>query len=402
MTRSRGATPRQGPDGRWDFVLDLGVGPDGRRRQARRRGFLTKREAEQELARLRVDAAGGTYVKPGRQTFGEFLTVDWLPSVRATIQPSTFESYERNVRVHVIPRLGGVPLQQLDAPMLNRFYADLLDGGLAGLGGRAGRTKSTGRAGLSPRSVRYVHTIVSRALNDAVVWGRLRQNVAKVASPPAASLAKPPEMVVWDATTLAQFLDVVAADRLGPLFLFLATSGCRRGESLGLRWGDVDLVAGKAVFRQTITSIRGQIHVANRTKTDRARMIDLDPVTVVALRTQRARQAEERLAIGVGYDTSSDLVFADVAGGPLHPERVSQTWRRRVRAHGFPLIKLHALRHGWATLALEAGVDVKIVSERLGHSSTVITQTIYQHAMPNMRTDAANRVAGLIFGNGTE
>jgi integrase len=336
---------------------------------------------------LRVSARRGTYIPPARQTLGEFLTNDWLPAVRATIQRSTHASYTRYLDLHVIPYIGRVGLQQLDAGMLNRLYADLLDHGR-----RDGKP-----GGLSPRTVRYVHTIIGRALREAVAWDRVPRNVAQAAQPPGGAQTAAPEMRTWDSATVAQFLTLVSGDRHQPAWLFLATTGCRRGEALGLRWRDVDLDASKCVVRQTVTVIDHRLVVAPRTKSGKPRPIELDAPTVTALRAVRARQAQERLLLGPAYE-DNDLVFARADGRPQHPEHFSMAFDRRVARYRLPRIRLHDLRHTWATLALTARVDVKIVSERLGHASAKITWDIYQHVTPTMQSNAAETVARLIFG----
>lgn len=382
------SAPRKDPtSGTWWFVVDLPAGGDGRRRQAKRRGFKTKAEAQAALDDLRVGVRRGTYVPPARQTFGSFLVNDWLPAIRSTVEPSTHESYSRYLKLHVIPAIGGVGLQQLDAGILNRLYADLLEHGRRN--GQPG--------GLSPRTVRYIHTIIGRALREAVAWDRLPRNVAQAAQPPGASQAKSPEMKTWDAATLARFLQLVSDDRHQPAWLFLATTGCRRGEALGLRWTDVDLDAGRVVLYQTVSAINHELRIAPRTKSGKPRPIEIDAATVAALRAVRKRQAEERLLLGPGY-VDYGLVFARPDGRPQHPEHFSNAFERRLARYRLPRIRLHDLRHTWATLALQAGVDVKIVSERLGHASAKITWDIYQHVTPTMQADAAETVARLIFG----
>jgi integrase len=385
---SSAAAPRKDPkSGTWWFVVDLPPRADSQRRQAKRRGFRTKAEAQAALDELRVSTRRGMYVAPARQTVGEFLTRDWLPAIRATVEPSTHESYTRYLRLHVIPRIGGIGLQQLDAGALNKFYADLLDHGR--LNGQTG--------GLSPRTVRYIHTIIGRALREAVAWDRVPRNVAQAAQPPSTAQARSPEMRTWDGATVARFLDHVRDDRHHPAWLFLATTGCRRGEALGLRWSDVDLDTGKVVLRQTATAVAHEVRIAPRTKTGKPRPIEIDGSTVGALRGVRARQAQERLLLGPAY-IDNDLVFARPDGQPQHPEHFSMAFDRRVARYRLPRIRLHDLRHTWATLALSAGVDVKIVSERLGHASAKITWDIYQHVTPTMQSNAAETVARLIFG----
>jgi integrase len=381
------APRRDNRSGTWWFVVDLAPTADGKRRQVKRRGFPTKKAAQLALDELRHDSRHGTYVPPARQTLGDYLVDDWLPAIRTTIDRDTLSSYERNVRLHVVPALGGKRLQAIDGPTLNKLYADLLTDGRKD--GRPG--------GLSARSVRYLHTILHRAFRDAVRWRRLPFNPADAADPPSASAAKAPEMKVWTKDELRRFLELMEGDRYQPAFLFLATTGCRRGEAVGLRWSDVNLDAGLVSIRQTLTD-SGFKH---RTKTGKARVIELDARTVAALRSWKAAQAQERLLLGAGYQ-DHNLVFCLADGRPYVPKHFAREFLRRLGRKPFrdelPRIRMHDLRHTWATLALIAGIDVKIVSERLGHSSPMVTWSIYQHVVQGMQTDAAERVASLIFG----
>jgi integrase len=308
--------------------------------------------------------------------------------VRGTLEPSTWSSYRRNVRLHVKAHIGGTRLQALDAAALNRLYGQL-------------------REHLSVRTVRYIHTIVHRALRDAVKWGRLVRNPADASDPPRAKDARAPEMRTWTAAELGHFLDAVQGSRYRAPWLVLATTGMRRDEVLGLRWRDIDLDAGRLSIRQTVTLIDHEIRIAPRTKTGKGRAIDLDATTVAELRAHRARQAQELLLLGMRPDGDT-LAFALPDGRPYNPDRFSRELDRAVERirkaelaanveHVLPRIRLHDLRHMWATLALEAGVPIKIASERLGHSKTAITLDLYTHVSPTMQADAAERVSALIF-----
>ncbi|HLX87464.1 MAG TPA: tyrosine-type recombinase/integrase [Acidimicrobiales bacterium] len=398
--RAASAAPRKDEaTGTWWFVCDLPPGPEGQRRQAKRRGFPTKKSAQEELDRLRNRVATATYVAPKRQTLAEYLTADWLPALRRELAASTWESYDRNVRLHVVPRIGGIQLQKVDGPLLDRFYADLLE---------TGRRLGKQMPGLKPRTVRYIHTILSGAFDYAVRQQRLVINPATRATPPSAASAKAPEMRTWSAQQLRRFLDLCEGDRYYWPFAFLALTGCRRGEVLGLRWRDLDLESApaRASIRQTViplTKATGkgrEGRILPRTKSDKARVIELDAATVAMLRKWNARQKEERMALGAGYG-DHDLIFCRPDGRPYHPEAFSKTFDRRLHQERFaelPTIRLHDLRHTWATLALAAGVDVAIVSKRLGHGSPMTTWQTYQHVVAGMQTDAAEKVAALIFG----
>lgn len=380
---------RDAKNGTWWFVVDLGPGPgpDGRwrdRRQAKRRGFKTRRAAQEVLDNVRVSARQHTYVAPTQQTVSDFLD-EWLVSMEPALEATTHESYARNISLHVKPTLGGLKLQQVDAGSLNRLYAALLRGG-----------RVDGKGGLSPRSVRYIATILHSAFGAAVKWDRLVRNPADAAEPPSARRAKASAMKTWTATELRDFLRAEKDDRHHPIWLFLATTGCRRGEALGLRWVDVDLGRGTATIRQTITVVKGRLHRSNTTKTGDTRVVRLDAGTVAGLKAWKKRQAEERLQRG-GAPADEGLVFAMPDGAPIHPNSLSWRFEQSLRRHGLPRIRLHDLRHTWATLALTEGVHARVVQERLGHSSISVTLDIYSHVNPGLESDAAERVAGLFL-----
>ena len=390
--RNASAVPRRDPKSNtWGFVVDVDDGPDGTRRQARRRGFPTKRTAQQELDRIRASVANQTYIAPRRQTFAEYIREDWLPVVKLNRKPSTYESYERNLRVHVLPRIGGLQLSDIRPDLLDRMYAELRNSG------HRGHNRGSE---LSIRSTRYVHTIIRKALEDAVRKGRLVRNPADAADPPTARRVKKAakdSMCTWSTSELEDFLRRSEGNRYQPAWLFLATTGCRRGEAVGLRWCDVDIDRGTVSIRQTITAISHRIHVDLGTKTDDGRTLELDTRTVAALKGWKARQAHEKLLMGRGY-RDGDLVFCHPDGRPYHPERFSREFDRMVERLGCRRITVHDLRHTWATLALKAGVQLKVVSERLGHATTAVTADIYSHVLPGMQSDAAETVAKLIFG----
>jgi integrase len=402
MTTKRRATSaaphKDETTGRWEFWVDVPPGADGKRRLVHRRGFSTKKAAQEELDRIRGQARTNSYTAPKRQTLGSYLVDDWLPAKRAQLAASTWESYRRNIRLHIVPRIGGVQLSQVDGVVLDRLYADLL---------AEGRHLGHQSPGLGNRTVRYISTILSGSFDDAVKSKRMAVNpVSQVTGLPSASEARAPEMRTWSGAQVRQFLKLCEGDRYYYPFAFLALTGCRRGEALGVRWADIDWARKTVAIRQTVipltkaSGVGREGRILPRTKTDRARVVELDAATVAMLRTWRARQAEERLMMGSGFQ-DNDLVFCRPDGAPYMPESFSKTFDRRLRQPRYtelPTLRLHDLRHTWATLALAAGVDVTIGARRLGHGSPATTWATYQHVVTGMQADAAEKVAALIFG----
>jgi integrase len=342
------------------------------------KSFKTKKEAEAYLRRQVVQVEDGVHVRPSRETLRDYVEDAWLPSLDALVaggklRQTTALSYSTMARLHVLPRIGGTRLTAIDAPLLNRLYADLL---------REGRRD--GKGGLSTTTVHLVHVTISRALKDAVKWGRLARNPAQVADPPQAKNA---EKQVWSADQLHAFLDFTRTERLGALWHLLATTGIRRGEAAGLTWEDVNLEAAELTIRRARVVVDYQV-VESGPKTEKGRRtIALDPGTVATLRRYRAAQAEERLSWGPAYEDTG-LVFTREDGSGLHPERITQGFARLVKRSGLPTLTVHGVRHSYATALADAGVPIDVISKRLGHSGISITADLYRH-----RTDQSDRAA---------
>lgn len=177
-------------------------------------------------------------------------------------------------------------------------------------------------------------------------------------------------------------------------------TGMRRGEVLGLRWRDLDLDRARLSVRQTLVAVGYEV-VRSTPKSHNARVIDLDAATVEQLRAHQVRQKAERAEWGADYN-DQDLVVAKESGEPIHPHTFSQAFERLVEKAGLRAIRLHDLRHTHASLALKAGVPVKVISERLGHESPAFTLKQYAHVIPGMQAEAAAQVAGLVDRPGAD
>lgn len=367
--------------GSWAFRVDAGVHPEsGKRRQVLRQGFATKKEAQLALAKLLDAADKNAVVTRSTMQLGEYLD-EWLANQRNHLRATTLRSYEIAVQ-RINRRIGRIQLQALTPMQIEKFYKDLLaDGG------------STGKA-LAPKTVKNTHVVLRKALADAERLGLVPRNAASAARGPTAHR---PEFDTWSSDDLRAFFDATKDHRLRCAFVALATTGMRRGELLGLRWRDVDLDAAQVSIVQTLTTVKWE-PIVTATKTQRSRRtIYLDTFTVEALRGHRKRQREDQLAAGPAWDSSHDLVFRDELGGLVHPDWFSREFKSLVQNAGLREIRLHDLRHTYATLALKTGVHPKIVSERLGHATVGITLDLYSHVTPGIARDAAQAVASTIF-----
>jgi integrase len=376
---ARGSVRKRGST--WTVVVDVGPDPvTGRRRQKSKGGFRTRKAAEAGLRELSAAVDGGRYVERSTTTVGDYLD-EWLEVVQPRLRPTSWSSYRQAV-AHIKGRIGAVPLQSLVPLEVENLYKELL-----ATRGRQGRP-------LSPKTVRGVHVVLRKALADAERLGLVVRNAAAAAKPPVPSKH---EHTTWTAEQLARFLRSLEGERLSAAFVLLATTGMRRGEALGLRWSDVALEAARLSIVQTITTVRDKM-VITPPKTARSRrLVSLDPETVAALRDHRRRQNEERLRVGEAWSGDGDFVFTNEIGEPVHPSALSRLFVSSVRRAGLPTIRLHDLRHTYATVALGAGVHPKIVSERLGHATISVTLDLYSHVTPAIDAEAAALVASKIF-----
>jgi integrase len=207
-----------------------------------------------------------------------------------------------------------------------------------------------------------------------------------------------PELDVWTTSELGRFLNNVRGDRLAALYIVAAVTGMRRGELVGLRWRDLDLEARTLKVRRTIVQYGREVWEKEpKSARSRRTYANVDERAVAALRAHRKHQASERLAAGPAW-VGSGRVFTDELGRDLKPDSVTRGMERLVRLAGLPKLTPHGLRHTFATVGLESGVDVVYVSELLGHASPVVTMVVYQHTRPERLADANRRIAQALLG----
>jgi len=364
----------------WGVVANRDRDPlTGNRRRTRHGSYKTRSEAQAALRRILTEIDSGVFVERTDLTVGEYISNVWWPAHRPTIRPNTGASYDRVLGAHILPGLGRVRLQKLTPAMLTGFY------------GRLSTGEDSMREPLSSKSVRHVHVIVRRALADAVLWGYLSKNPADAAKPPRVEKTK--KFKTWTAPQLRRFLDHVGGTGWEALFTLLATTGMRRSEAIGLWWADIDLDGYRLSIVRTYLNVGGTPAVSEPKTGSSARSISLDIHTVEVLRNHRRHAVEQALATGM---VMSDFVFAD-NGMPIKPDRVTRTFTRLSKEAGLPHIRLHDLRHTWATLALRNGVHPKIVQERLGHANISTTLNTYSHVTEGMQAEAAEEIANLIL-----
>jgi integrase len=366
-------TFRQRSDGTWEARVRLA---DGTRKSIYGK---TRKIVSDRLTQIQTDQRKGLPVVAEKETTGDYLTRWLTDTAKHTVRPSTFESYERLVRKHVIPHIGKVKLARLSAQDLSRLYSSLLD------------------QGLSPRTVQYVHAIIHRALKQALRWSLVARNVAELVDAP-----RPVRKEIRPLSTeqSVRFLEATESDRMHALYVVALTTGMRQAELLGLRWADLDWSRGAIAVRQQAIRTKATGMVFTEPKTAKGkRSIALPGIALDALRAHRIRQNEERLALGSVW-ADNDLVFPSETGTPIERQNLMRRsfWPALDRA-GLPRIRFHDLRHTAATLMLSQGVHPKVVQERLGHTTIGVTLDVYSHVLPDMQAEAADKL-DQVFGWG--
>lgn len=374
-----GNVSRRG-NGEWEYRFEAGADPlTGRRRRITKSGFATKREAVRAMHEAINAHVQGRLVRRNRRSVADFLN-EWHAAIRGALRATTWTNYRDYLDAYVIPVIGDTPLQDLTAVRLNLLYSHLLE---------RGRVKSPG--GLAPKTVQNVHRMLHRALRDAVKWGQLPRNYAEDAEPPRVGRPRPK---VWSTTQLGRFVEAVREDRFYALWLLVATTGLRRGELAGLRVGDIDFETRTVSPSAPRVVVAGYALQSEAKTSSGVRNLALDPDTLRALREYVETWARERHLLG--QDT--ELLFVRPDGRPLHPDTITSLFHEHCRRAGLSRIRLHDVRHSYATAALKAGIPAKVISERLGHSTAAFTLQTYTHVIPGMDATAADTVAQLILG----
>lgn len=359
-----GSIYKRESDGRWAGVITV----DGGKRKYFY-GKTRKEVAEKMKVGLRDQQQGALVTSPD-QPFGQFLS-RWLEdSVKPSVKIKTFENYSRQVRVHIGPSLGNVRLSKLSAQHLQRFYRQMLD------------------LGLASGSVERQHSIIHRALSQALSWNLVARNVADLADPPRPN---PKEMLPLSSEQAAQFLKAARSDRFFALYCLAISTGMRQAELLGLTWPDVEFGSATLHVHQQLIYSPGLGFSFSEPKTAKSRRaIDIPAFAVEALREHRKRQLEDRLKTGSLWE-DHDLVFANEVGRFVERGNlVRRSFLPLLEKAGLPRIRFHDLRHTAATILLKQGTHPKVVQERLGHSSISVTMDVYSHVLPSMQREAAD------------
>jgi integrase len=364
----------------WIVRIFQGRDENGKRRYVNKTIHGTKKSAEKYLTAKLRDKDLGINIEPASESLDKYLE-KWLESVvRSRVREATFDDYKYLLDRYVSPSLGAIKLCDIRSIDIQKVYGDML-----------------GEKELSARTVRMTHAVLSSAMKQAVRWHMLPRNPCEFVDLPRMARK---EMQALSPEDASRFLEAAREDKLGIVLSFALATGMRPEEYLALKWSDLDLHAGNVTVRRTLVWRKGGGWYFGEPKTSRSRRTMPIPRSLVAeLADHRRKQAESRLKKGADYQ-NNDLLFASGEGTPI-------LLRNLVRRHFQPLLtraklsptlRLYDLRHSCATLLLSAGENPKVVSERLGHASIVLTLDTYSHVLPSMQQAATEKLERILYG----
>lgn len=363
-------------EGRYTAGFDPGTGKQNQRSVTGK----TQKEVAQKLKAITASIDAGTYTTPSKMTVGEWLDI-WARDYLGSVKPFTVVSYKGHIRNHIKPALGAIKLETLNAHMIQNFYNSL--------GGADGDA-----SGLSPKTIKNIHGIFHKALQQAVAVGYLRFNPADACTLPR--IVKK-EIAPLNEEQSKAFLRAIKGHRFEALYTITLFTGMREGEALGLCWNCVDFDKGTILIEKQLQREKkpGGQYVFAPLKNDKSRRITPAPWVMQLLKSHRAAQAEQQLKAGPLWE-ESDFVFTNEVGHHLAIHTIYKDFKKIVASIGCPDVRFHDLRHSYAVAAIRSGDDIKTVQGNLGHATAAFTLDVYGHVTDQMKQESAQRMENYI------
>ena len=363
---------RKRKDGRWEGRYTAGHDANGK---AIYKNVLGKTQAEvkEKLKRAIEENKGLDIVKAGQYTLGQWMDVWFENYAKLKVRPSSHQTYKGYINNHIRPHVGSIPLSKLTSLDLQKLYKMLL------AEGRIDRIEAKNQPkGLSAKTVRNINQIISSALNLAKEQKLIYSNPAEACALPKVEHR---EMKTLPVEQLTSFLREAKETGVYEMYYIELATGLRRGELLGLKWQDIDWKSGIIKVRRQVARVDGQIVEAPLKTKNSYRAVTISQQAIEVLKQQKEK-------------TNDEYVFPSPNGGPISPDSVNNMLKRVLARAGIPKVRFHDLRHTFATIALQNGVDIKTVSGMLGHFSAGFTLDTYAHV-----TTAAQKEAAQTMGN---
>lgn len=369
---------RKRKDGRWEGRYTAGRNPATGKAIYKNVLGKTQAEVKEKLKKAIEEAKGLDVAKAESYTVGQWMDVWYEYYAKIKVRPSSHKTYEGYIKNHIKPSIGNIPLTKLTTLDLQRLYQKLLTEG------RVDRLEAKNQPkGLSSKTVRNINQVISSAMQLAIQQHLIAQNPTDGCALPKTEHR---EMQTLSADQLAAFLLEAKHSGVFEMYYIELATGLRRGELLGLKWEDIDFSNQTLRVRRQVGRINGEVREAPLKTKNAYRTISLGTDAVGVLKQQREKQP------------SSAYVFPGPTGGPIAPDSVLHMLHRVLDRAGLPEIRFHDLRHTFATLALQNGVDVKTVSGMLGHFSAGFTLDTYAHVTTAAQKKAAETMGEVLAG----
>ena len=366
---------RKRKDGRWEGRYTAGHDPVTGKQIFKNVLGKTQNEVKEKLKKALVEAGQVDFTKLGQYTVGTWMDT-WFENVaKIKVRPSSHQTYKGYIDNHIKPNIGKIPLGKLTTMDLQKFYRKLLTKG------RVERIESKDQPkGLSAKTVRNINQVISSAMDLAVAQKIILTNPTNACELPK---VEHKEMQTIPAEQLQAFLDEARATGVYEMYYIELATGLRRGELLGLKWTDIDWKNGIIKVRRQVARVDGQIVEAPLKTKNSYRAVTVSQQAIEVLTQQKAK-------------TNDQYVFPSPNGGPISPDSVNNMLGRVLERAGIPKVRFHDLRHTFATIALQNGVDIKTVSGMLGHFSAGFTLDTYAHVTTTAQKEAAQTMGNIL------
>ena len=359
----------------WEARFTEGYDPGTGRQIQRSITGKTQKEVAQKLKAATTAIDEGTYTAPSKMTVGQWLDI-WTAEYLGAVKPRTVDNYKGVVKSRIKPGLGAVKLDALNPHTIQSYYNGLT------------------KEGLAPKTVKNIHGILHKALQQAVSNGYIKANPADhcILPRPVRRELKP-----MDEDMITAFLRAIQGHQFEELFTVTLFTGMREGEALGLLWDRVDLTRGTITVDkqlQLIRGSRGQYQMVP-TKNSKSRTLALAPTVTATLKRVQLQQLKDRLRYGECYENSG-FVFTDELGHHLSASSVYKSFKKVMEQIGSPETRFHDLRHSYAVASIRSGNDIKTVQENLGHATAAFTLDVYGHVTEKMKQESAAQLEQFI------
>ena len=366
---------RKRKDGRWEGRYTAGRDPVTGKQIFKNVLGKTQAEVKEKLQKALAQAKKIDFAKTGKYTVTMWMN-EWFENVaKIKVRPSSHQTYRGYIDHHITPNIGNIQLEKLTTMDLQKLYRKLLNKG------RVDRIEAKQQPkGLSAKTVRNINQVISSAMDFAVAQKIIPENPCKAVALPK---VEHKEMQTIPAEQLQAFLQEAKATGVYEMYYIELATGLRRGELLGLKWTDIDWQNGIIKVRRQVARVDGQIVEAPLKTKNSYRAVTISQQAIEVLKQQKAK-------------TNDEYVFPSPNGGPISPDSVNNMLKRVLARAGIPKVRFHDLRHTFATIALQNGVDIKTVSGMLGHFSAGFTLDTYTHVTTAAQKEAADTLGNVL------